>query len=73
MRSSRLLKERLHYRVVVTLKSGLAFEGVLYAIDAQAWVLRDTSALGAGDKNANVPVDGEVVLLTADIAYAQRP
>ena len=73
MRTSRALKERLHHRVIVTLKSGTSFEGVLWSADPQAWVLRDASALGVGNKNSNLPVDGEVVLLAAEIAYAQRP
>lgn len=73
MRTSRLLKQRLLHRVVVTLKSGQSFEGVLFEADAHAWVLRDASALGVGDKGTNLPVDGEVVVLAAEIAYAQRP
>lgn len=73
MRSSRLLKERLHYRVVVTLKNGQSFEGVLWAVDAHAWILRDASALGVGEKGTNLPVDGEVLVLAAEIAYAQKP
>lgn len=73
MRSSRLLKERLHYRLVVTLKNGQSFEGVLWAVDAYAWILRDASALGVGEKGTNLPVDGEVLVLAAEIAYAQKP
>ncbi len=73
MRTARALKRRLRQRVIVTLKSGQSFEGVLFECDPQAWVLRDTSAIGVGEKNTNLPVDGEVVLLTAEIAFAQRP
>ena len=73
MRTSRLLKERLLYRVIVTTKAGAAFEGVLFEVDPQAWVLRDAYAVGAGEKGTNLSVDGEVVILAADIAYAQRP
>lgn len=73
MRPSRLLKERLLNRVVVTLKSGQSFEGLLYELDAHAWFLRDASAIGVGDKGSNLPVDGEIVILSAEIAYAQRP
>lgn len=68
----RLLRSRLRSRFVVTLKSGAAFDGLLYASDARTWVLRNAQALGAGDRDADVPVDGEVVLLVAEIDYAQR-
>jgi hypothetical protein len=67
------VRTRLRSRVVVTLKSGAGFDGVLYAADRTAWVLRNVSALGAGDRSENVPVDGEVVILTSDIDFAQRP
>lgn len=73
MKNSRLLNKRLLSRVVVTLKNGQSFEGLLYQLDAQAWFLRDASAVGVGDKNTNLPLDGEVVLLTSEIAFAQRP
>ena len=73
MRRSRLLRQRLLSRVVVTLKSGDSFDGVLYDLDDRAWFLRDASAVGAGEKRTNLPLDGEVVLLTSEIAFAQRP
>lgn len=67
------LRKRLRSRVVVTLKSGASFEGVLYATDARTWVLRDAQALAAGDQGANVPVDGEVMVMVADVEFCQRP
>lgn len=73
MKTSRLLRDRLRSRVVVTMKSGQSFDGVLYDLDDRVWFLRDASALGAGEKNTNLPLDGEVVLLSAEIAFAQRP
>lgn len=73
MRTSRLLKERLHHRVIVTLKNGQSFQGVLWSCDPQAWVLRDAEALGVAENNTNLPVDGEVILLVSEIAYAQKP
>lgn len=73
MKNSRLLRQRLRARVVVTMKSGQSFDGVLYEIDPQAWFLRDAAAIGAGEKGVNLPLDGEVVLLTSEIAFAQRP
>ena len=67
-----VLKTRLHYRVIVTLKSGAAFQGVLWEQDRQALVLRDASAL-PGSNQQPVPVDGELVVLLADVDYLQKP
>jgi small nuclear ribonucleoprotein (snRNP)-like protein len=67
------VRDRLRSRVVVTLKSGAAFDGVLYSADRGAWVLRNAHALGAGENDSNVPVDGEVLILASDIEFAQRP
>jgi hypothetical protein len=69
----RLVRSRVRDQFVVTLKSGAGFQGVLYAADRQAWVLRGVTAIGAGDRDSNVPVDGEVLVMVADIDYAQRP
>lgn len=68
-----LLRKRLKTRLLVTLKSGDVFDGVLFAVDRSCWVLRNATAVGAGRDGAPVPLDGEVVLLTADVAFAQRP
>jgi small nuclear ribonucleoprotein (snRNP)-like protein len=73
VKNSRLLKKRLLQRVIVTMKTGDAFEGLLYEIDTHAWFLRDACAIGAGEKNTNLPLDGELVLLASEIAFAQRP
>lgn len=70
---SRVLDERLRRRVIVTLKSGAAFGGVLFDGDAAAWVLREAAAIGAGEHRSNLIVDGELVVLVADIAYVQLP
>lgn len=70
---SRVLKQRLRHRVIVTLRSGEAFDGVLWEADGTAWVLRNAAALAAGQRGTNVALDGEVVLLVSEISYAQRP
>ena len=72
-RRSRLLTERLAERVIVTLKSGDAFEGVLWDADDRCWVLRNARALGAGKDGAPLPLDGEVIVLSGEILHAQRP
>lgn len=73
MRRSRLFQSRLRERVVVTTKAGDAFGGVLYAEDGKALVLRDAAAIGAGERQADLPLDGELIVLLADVAYIQRP
>lgn len=70
---SRALKSRLKSRVIVTLKSGEAFDGILWSADRDVWILRDATAVQAGPRNQNIAVDGETVLLTSEISYAQRP
>ena len=68
-----IVRRRTKARLVVTLKSGASFEGVLFEADATAWVLRNARALRAAGDGADVPVDGEVLILVADVEYAQRP
>lgn len=70
---SRVLSSRLRERVIVTTKSGQAFAGVLYSHDRAALVLRDASALGAGENAADLPLDGEILVLLPDVDYIQRP
>lgn len=67
------VRDRICSRVVITLKSGEAFAGVLFEADGGAVVLRDTSAIGAGENRADLPLDGELLILTADVAYIQKP
>lgn len=69
----RLLRERLCDKVVVTLKSGPSFSGVLFKVDDRAVILRDTKALEAGPGGVPAAVDGELVLFRSDIDYLQRP
>lgn len=72
-RRSRLLTERLAEKVIVTLKSGDAFSGVLWDADDKCWVLRNAQALGAGKDGVPLPLDGEVIVLSSEILHAQRP
>jgi small nuclear ribonucleoprotein (snRNP)-like protein len=69
---NQVIKGRLHYRVIVTLKDGTTFGGVLWETDRQALVLRDAEAI-TGEQNAPVGVAGELVLLWAEVSYLQRP
>lgn len=69
---SRVLSSRFRERVLVTCKTGDAFDGVLYSCDSTALVLRNASAVGMGERKTNLPLDGEVIVLLADVAYLQR-
>lgn len=69
---SRVLSSRFRERVVVTLKSGDAFGGVLFSADKSALVLRQADAIGAGENRTDLPLDGELILLLADVAFIQR-
>jgi small nuclear ribonucleoprotein (snRNP)-like protein len=68
----RLVRDRVREDVIVTMRSGEAFRGVLHDADGRSFVLRDAKALT--DASARpVPVDGELVLDRAQIEYMQRP
>lgn len=72
MKRSRVIASRLRERVVVTLKTGDSFAGLLFTHDNKALVLRETEALGAGERRTNLALDGELILLFADVAYIQK-
>lgn len=67
-RADSVLKRRARQQWVVTLKDGTGFRGVLSDHDRRTIVLSDAEHIG----DARVPVDGEVVILLADMKYAQR-
>lgn len=67
------MRSRLRERIIVTTKTGESFAGVLYSEDQRALVLRDTTVLGAGERGADLPLDGELIVLLSDVAYIQRP
>lgn len=70
---SRVLSSRFRERVIVTTKTGDAFDGVLYSADSKALVLRSASAIGQGENKTNLPIDGELIVLLSDVAFIQRP
>lgn len=65
-----VLRRRRLKRIIVTLKSGASFDGVLWEHDSEAWVLKNVDAITSGKR---VPVDGEVVVMVKDIDFTQRP
>lgn len=70
----RILKKCLRHRVIVTLKSGVTFGGVLYDADVDALVLKDASVLEAnGTDRHHTPADGAIVVLRTDVDFLQLP
>lgn len=66
-----LFRQRLRKSVIVTLQNGAAFAGVLYDVDPEIIVLRNSASVG--DHGERVPVDGEVLLHRNEIAFIQLP
>ncbi len=58
--------------MIVTLKDGSAFGGVLFDFDSEAIVLRGVELLVSGAERPS-PVDGELVVLVADVSFIQIP
>jgi small nuclear ribonucleoprotein (snRNP)-like protein len=69
---SRILSERISEKVIITLKDGTAFEGVLWDADDRLWVLRNSEAIGAAKGGGSLPLDGEVIVLSGEILHVQR-
>lgn len=65
-----IIRQHTRRAVLVTLKTGETFQGVLFEADAESLVLRDASLVANG---ARVPVDGALLVLRPDIAYMQFP
>lgn len=68
-----MLSSRFRESVVVTTKAGRSFAGVLYSADDKALVLRNATAVAAADDRSDLPLDGELIVLLADVAFIQRP
>lgn len=66
-----IIRQHLRRKVLATLKTGEAFGGVLFDADREAVVIRNCELLEAGTDRTAVPVDGELVILRADLAYLQ--
>lgn len=49
------------------------YAGVLYAEDGVALALRSAAAVAVGERGEDIPLDGEIILLLADVDYIQRP
>lgn len=69
-----ILKRCVRHRVIVTLKSGAAFGGVLYEADSEAFVLKEATVLeDNGTDRRPVPADGVIVILRDTVDFLQFP
>lgn len=69
---SRILRQHERKTVIVTLKGGDWFKGILFELDRDAFVLRGASTVaGDGTDRVASAVDGEIVILRQDVAYLQ--
>jgi small nuclear ribonucleoprotein (snRNP)-like protein len=64
----RVLKQRVRLPLIVTLKSRVAYRGVLFDHDDQAVVLRNAELL---TPSGPTPVDGELIVFVADVDTVQ--
>lgn len=67
----RLIRQHLRKAVLISLKTGETFRGVLFEADSEALVLRNCQAVGVAEDRSNLTVDGELLFLRSDIAYMQ--
>jgi small nuclear ribonucleoprotein (snRNP)-like protein len=68
----RLLRRRARETVVVTMRSGATYKGVLFEADGKSLVLRNAEAWGHNG-DGRTAVDGELLLARADVEFVQRP
>jgi hypothetical protein len=66
-----ILGDRVRSQVLLTLKTGDAFEGVLWDADRDAVVLRNAEQVDVVRSTSPRVVDGELVVLAADVAFMQ--
>jgi hypothetical protein len=64
---SRVLANRERCVFIVTTKSGQSYRGVLFDSDSRCLVLRNAEALDGNTQP--IPIDGELLLMTADVAF----
>lgn len=69
-RPDRLVRQLLRDRLVLTMRGGETFEGVVLDADDKTVKVADAYVLG---ENSRTVVDGELYLPRAELAYMQRP
>ena len=60
--------EKVRRPAVVTLRSGVAFQGLVWSVDGDLMVLREAAIVTA---EGPAPADGEVVLERSQVDYVQ--
>lgn len=67
-----LVRRQMRRQVVIELRGGETFRGLLVAVDARSVLLRSVEVLGSPQAETQV-VDGELLIPRADIKFMQRP
>jgi small nuclear ribonucleoprotein (snRNP)-like protein len=71
---TRLFMSLVKERLVITLKNGETFEGLLIEHDRKVVKLVEARALTiSGGGNPSAPIDGELYLIRSEVNYMQRP
>jgi hypothetical protein len=74
MTRSKLLRERTHSRMVVTMLSGDTYDGLHVGFDGHVLKLYESALVGtAGAAVVRTPVDGVLFLPWGQVAYVQCP
>lgn len=60
--------DKVRRPAVVTLRTGVAFQGLVWSVDPQLMVLREAAILTA---DGSAPVDGELVVERSQVDYVQ--
>jgi small nuclear ribonucleoprotein (snRNP)-like protein len=68
----RLMRGQERHEVVVTMRSGATYKGVLFEADSRSLILRNAEAWGHNG-DGRTAVDGELLLARADVEFLQRP
>jgi small nuclear ribonucleoprotein (snRNP)-like protein len=67
-----LLRSRIHRKVVVELRSGETFDGIIAKTDRHSVLLQSVRLL-AGAETQPTRIDGELLLPRCDVKFIQRP
>lgn len=72
-RTGYIMRQAMKERVIVTLKTGEGFEGVLFWADGKTWEITEAKALGVGQRGEDAPVNGRLLIPAHNVAYCQKP
>lgn len=69
----KLLRQRIHRTVLVTVDTGETFRGALFAYDREVIVLRNAGQVDARSDSQFIPADGELLLPRGRVTLLQFP